>query len=82
MRHGEDQGKSRWCGIGSSVRPGTAVRGPVLVADMGDGSLSLHWQDGPSAYLSRAGAASLRWELAAAFDSTELALRGNLGEVR
>lgn len=67
-------------GIGRSLRPGTAVPSTVLVGDMGDGSLFLQgWRDGPSAYLSPADAVPLKRELAAAFGSTQLALRGDQG---
>ncbi len=67
--------------IGRSLRPGTAVPPTVLGADMGDGSLFLPgWRDGPSACLSPAGAVALTRELAAAFGSTELALRADHGE--
>jgi hypothetical protein len=44
LRHGEDQGEPQQCGIGRSIRPGTAVPATVLVADMGDGSLFLQGQ--------------------------------------
>jgi hypothetical protein len=80
-RHGT--GRSARLGIGRSLRPGTGVPLRVLVADMGDGSLFLQgWRDGPSAHLSPADAVPLRRELAAAFDGTELAVRGDRGEAR
>lgn len=66
---------------GRSIRPGTAVPSTVLVSDMGDGSLLLEgWRDGPSAYLSPAGAAPLRRLLAAAFGSSDLAPSDSRGE--
>jgi hypothetical protein len=53
----------------------------MLVADMGDGSLFLQgWRDSPSAYLTSSNAIPLPRELAAAFRSTKLALRGDQGE--
>ncbi|MGH3801808.1 MAG: hypothetical protein ACRDTD_17085 [Pseudonocardiaceae bacterium] len=68
MPHGEDLGEPQQCGIGRSIRLGTAVPATVLVADMGDRSLFPQgWRDVPSAYLSRADAAPLRRELMAAF---------------
>lgn len=79
--HRHDTGQPAQLSIGRSLRPGTGVPPRVLVADMGDGSLLLQgWRDGPSAHLNPADAVPLRRELAAAFGSTELAVRGDRGE--
>ena len=81
QRHGTGGGEQRQLGTGRSIRPGTAVPPTVLVADMGAGSLFLQgWQGGPSAYLTSSNAIPLPRELAAAFGSTKLALRGDQGE--
>lgn len=52
----------------------------VLVSDMGDGHFFLEgWRNELSAYLSPVDAVPVRCELA--FDSAELALRNDQGEV-
>ncbi|MBV8540656.1 MAG: hypothetical protein JO063_08595 [Pseudonocardiales bacterium] len=79
QHHGN--GRPAQLDIGRRIRPGTAAPSRMLVADAGDASLFLRgWRDGPSAYLGRAGAVPLRWELVAAFGSAALAVRGNQGE--
>lgn len=76
-QHRGDGPDHQQLGIGHSIRSGTAVPSMVLVTNMGDGSLFPQtWRDGPGAYLSLADAVPLIRELAAAFVSTALALRG------
>jgi hypothetical protein len=80
--HGDDQDQQQ-LSIGSSIRPGTTAPPAVLVTDMSDGSSRLQGRDdGPNAYLNPPDVEPLKRKPAAAFGSTELALRGGHGEAR